>query len=167
MGSCVRTGSDNKHRIELRRIFVTEPSETQFEITPYPCGARYIRTWSQTSYTKVFEQRLIFHSRTADIYVSRETSINDTTVRTDCLQIGYHSSWEKTVPEGANIFPFSSAPRTCLGLKQPPPPIQWAPGSLFLGIKRPRRGFDLSLLSNAGLGMGRAVTPPPISLNGV
>jgi len=60
---------------------------------------------------------------------------------------------KKTVPAGTKNFPFSSAPRTCLGLKQPPPPIQWAPGSLFLGIKRPRRGFDLSLLSNAGLGI--------------
>jgi hypothetical protein len=49
----------------------------------------------------------------------------------------------------------------------PPPTIQWAPGPLFHGIKRPRREFDLSLLSNARLGMSGAVTPPPISFNGV
>jgi hypothetical protein len=36
------------------------------------------------------------------------------------------------------IFPFTTASRTALGPTQPP--IQWVPGALSLGVKRPGRG---------------------------
>jgi len=43
---------------------------------------------------------------------------------------------------GLRIFLFTTASRTALGLTQPP--IQWAPGALSLGVKRPGRKADHS-----------------------
>jgi hypothetical protein len=45
------------------------------------------------------------------------------------------------------IFLFTTASRTALGLTQPP--IQWVPGVLSLGVKRPRREADHSPPSSA------------------
>jgi hypothetical protein len=50
-------------------------------------------------------------------------------------------------PAGAGNFLFTTAPRTALGLTQPP--IQWIPGALSLGIKRPGRETDHSPPSSA------------------
>jgi hypothetical protein len=49
--------------------------------------------------------------------------------------------------QGLGIFFFTTASRTALGLTQPP--IQWVPGALSLGIKRPGREADHSPPSNA------------------
>jgi hypothetical protein len=43
-------------------------------------------------------------------------------------------------PTGAGIFLFTTASRTALGPTQPP--IQWLPGALSLGVKRPGREAD-------------------------
>jgi hypothetical protein len=43
---------------------------------------------------------------------------------------------------GLGIFLFTTASRTALGPTQPP--IQWVPGALSLGIKRPGREADHS-----------------------
>jgi hypothetical protein len=43
------------------------------------------------------------------------------------------------------IFLFTTASRTALGLTQSP--IQWLPGFLSLGVKRPKREADLSPFS--------------------
>jgi hypothetical protein len=43
---------------------------------------------------------------------------------------------------GLGIFLFSTVSRTALGSTQPP--IQWVPGALSLGVKRPRREADHS-----------------------
>jgi hypothetical protein len=51
------------------------------------------------------------------------------------------------VPAGVGIFPFIIASRPVLGPTQPP--IQWVPGALSLGIKRPRREAYHSLPSSA------------------
>jgi hypothetical protein len=45
------------------------------------------------------------------------------------------------------IFLFNAASRTVLGPTQPP--IQWVPGALSLGVKRPRREADHSSPSSA------------------
>jgi hypothetical protein len=45
------------------------------------------------------------------------------------------------------IFLFTTASRTALGPTQPP--IQWVPGALSLGVKRPGRGSDHSPPSSA------------------
>jgi hypothetical protein len=45
------------------------------------------------------------------------------------------------------ICGFTTASRTALGLTQPP--IQWVPGALSLGVKRPVREADHSPLSSA------------------
>jgi hypothetical protein len=44
--------------------------------------------------------------------------------------------------QGLGIFLFTTASRTALGPTQPP--IQWVPGSLSLGVKRPGREADYS-----------------------
>jgi hypothetical protein len=49
-------------------------------------------------------------------------------------------------PAGARNF-FTTASRTALGTTQPP--IQWVPGALSLGVKRPGREADHSPPSNA------------------
>jgi hypothetical protein len=48
---------------------------------------------------------------------------------------------------GLGIFLFTNASRTALGPTQPP--IQWVPGALSLGVKRPRREADHSSPSSA------------------
>jgi hypothetical protein len=48
---------------------------------------------------------------------------------------------------GAGIFSLHTVSRTVLGPTQPP--IQWAPGALSLGVKRPVREADHSPLSSA------------------
>jgi hypothetical protein len=47
---------------------------------------------------------------------------------------------------GLGIFLFTTESRTALGLTQPP--IQWVPGSLSLGVKRPGREAHHSLPSS-------------------
>jgi hypothetical protein len=48
---------------------------------------------------------------------------------------------------GLGIFLFTTASRTALEPTQPP--IQWVPGALSLGVKRPGREADHSLPSSA------------------
>jgi hypothetical protein len=50
--------------------------------------------------------------------------------------LGFDSRW------GLGIFLFTTASRTALGPTQPP--IQWVPGALSLGVKRPGREADHS-----------------------
>jgi hypothetical protein len=50
-------------------------------------------------------------------------------------------------PAGAGNFLFTTASRTALGPTQPP--IQWIPGFLSLGVKRPVREADHSPPSSA------------------
>jgi hypothetical protein len=49
--------------------------------------------------------------------------------------------------QGLGIFLFTTASRTALGPTQPR--IQWVPGALSLGVKRPRREADHSPPSSA------------------
>jgi hypothetical protein len=48
---------------------------------------------------------------------------------------------------GLGIFLFTTASR--MALVPPKPPIQWVPGALSLGVKRPGREADHSPLSSA------------------
>jgi hypothetical protein len=48
---------------------------------------------------------------------------------------------------GLEILLFTTASRTALGLTQTP--IQWVPGALSLGIKRPGREADHSIPSSS------------------
>jgi hypothetical protein len=50
-------------------------------------------------------------------------------------------------PAGMRIFLLTTAFRTVLGSTQPP--IQWVPGALSLGVKRPRGEADHSPTSSA------------------
>jgi hypothetical protein len=72
------------------------------------------------------------------------------TSRAVIAQLGYElNDRYSTVrfPVGAGNFLFTTASRTALGPTQPP--IQWVPGALFLGVKRPGREADHSLPSSA------------------
>jgi hypothetical protein len=50
------------------------------------------------------------------------------------------------IPAGSGNFLFTTASRMALGPTQPP--IQWVPGSLSLGVRRPGREADHSLPSS-------------------
>jgi hypothetical protein len=66
---------------------------------------------------------------------------------------------------GLGIFLFITASRTDLGPTQLP--IQWVPGALSLGVKRPGREADHSPLSSAEVKNAWSYTStPPISLHG-
>jgi hypothetical protein len=68
-------------------------------------------------------------------------------------------------PAGAGYF-FTAASRKALGPNQPP--IQWEPGALSLGVKRPGREADHSTTSSAEVKNARSYTSsPPIRLHGV
>jgi hypothetical protein len=60
---------------------------------------------------------------------------------------------------GLGIFLFTTASRRALEPTQPP--VQWVPGSLSLGIKRPNREADHSPLSSAEVKMRGAIPPLP------
>jgi len=59
--------------------------------------------------------------------------------------------------QGLGIFPFTTASRQALGSTQPP--IQWVPGSLSVGVKRPGRESDQSPPSSARSRMRGAIPP--------
>jgi hypothetical protein len=64
------------------------------------------------------------------------------------------------------IFFLITASGTALGPTQPP--IQWGPGALYLGVKRPGREADHSSPCSAGVKNEWSYTStPPIRLNGV
>jgi hypothetical protein len=61
--------------------------------------------------------------------------------------------------QGLGIFLFTTASRPALGLTQPP--IQWVPGALSLGVKRPGHEADDSFPSSAEVKMRGAIRPLP------
>jgi hypothetical protein len=66
-------------------------------------------------------------------------------------------------PAGAGAWAwiclFSTAPRPTLGPNQPP--IQWVPGALSPGVKRPRREIDHSPQSRVGVKIDGGIPPLP------
>jgi hypothetical protein len=60
---------------------------------------------------------------------------------------------------GLGIFLFTTASRTALGPTQPP--MQWVPGALSLGVKRPGREADHSPLSSAEVKNAWSCTSTP------
>jgi hypothetical protein len=62
-------------------------------------------------------------------------------------------------PAELGIFLFTTASRPALGPTQPP--IQWVPGALSLGVKRPGREADQSPVSSAEVRMRGAIPPLP------
>jgi hypothetical protein len=60
---------------------------------------------------------------------------------------------------GLGIFLFTTASRTALGSTQPP--IQWVPGALSLGVKRPGREADRSPPSSAEVKIAWSYTSAP------
>jgi hypothetical protein len=74
--------------------------------------------------------------------------------------LGFDSRW------GLGIFLFTTASGTVLGPTQPP--IQWVPGVLSLGVKRPGPEADHSPPSSAEVKNKWSYTStPPIRLHGV
>jgi hypothetical protein len=69
-------------------------------------------------------------------------------------------------PAGLEIFLFTTASRTALGPSQPP--IQWVPGALSLGVKRPGCESDHSPPSSAEVKNAWSyISTPPVRLHGV
>jgi hypothetical protein len=68
--------------------------------------------------------------------------------------------------QGLGIFLFTTASRPTLGPTQPP--IQWVPGTLSLGVKRPGREADHSTPSSANVKNAWSYTSTlPLRLHGV
>jgi hypothetical protein len=68
--------------------------------------------------------------------------------------------------QGLGIFLFTTASGTALGHTKPP--IQWVPGALSLGVKRPGREADHSPPSSAKVKNAWSYTStPPICLHGM
>jgi hypothetical protein len=75
------------------------------------------------------------------------------------------SGFYGSIPGGGWEFFFTTASRTALGPTQPS--IQWVPGALSLGIKRPGREADHSPPSSAEVNEWSYTSTPPIRLHGV
>jgi hypothetical protein len=74
------------------------------------------------------------------------------TVKNHDSSVGIATGWTIGVlgfdsRRGLGIFLFTTVSRTALGPTQPP--IQWVPGALSLGVKRPGRVADHAPPSNA------------------
>jgi hypothetical protein len=68
--------------------------------------------------------------------------------------------------QGLGIFLFTTASRPTLGPTQPP--VQWVPGALSLGVKRPRREAEHSPPSSAEVKNAWSYTSTlPVRLHGV
>jgi hypothetical protein len=61
--------------------------------------------------------------------------------------------------QGQEIFLFSTSSRLALGSTQPS--IQWVPGALSPGVRRPGREADHPPPSSAKIKNGEAITPLP------
>jgi len=61
--------------------------------------------------------------------------------------------------QGLGIFQFTTASRPALGPSQPP--LQWVPGALSLGVKRPTHESDHSPLSSAEVKNAWSCTSAP------
>jgi hypothetical protein len=71
-----------------------------------------------------------------------------------------------SVRRGMGIFLFTTASRTALEPTQTP--IQWVPGALTLGVKRPGREADHSPASSAEVKNAWSnISAPPLRLHGV
>jgi hypothetical protein len=68
-------------------------------------------------------------------------------------------------PAGAGNFSLHHRARTALGPTQPP--IQWVPGALSVGVKRPGRVADNSSPSSAEVNEWSYTSTPPMRFNGV
>jgi hypothetical protein len=66
---------------------------------------------------------------------------------------------------GLGIFLFTTASKTALGPTQLP--IQWVPGALSLGVKRPGREADHTQLVPRSKNEWNYTSTPPIILHGV
>jgi hypothetical protein len=64
-----------------------------------------------------------------------------------------------STPGRVRIFLFSVLPRPALRSTQPP--IQWVPGTIFLGVKRPGREVDHSPPSSADVRNDGVILPLP------
>jgi hypothetical protein len=82
---------------------------------------------------------------------------NRNSIKTAPYVVSSHLGFESR--RGLGIFLFTTASRTALGTTQPP--IQWVPGALSLGVKRPGREVDNSLPSNAKIKNAWSYTSTP------
>jgi hypothetical protein len=71
--------------------------------------------------------------------------------------MGYGSDGGVRLPVEQEIFLYSTASRPALGSTHPP--IQWAPGALSWGVKRPGREAYNSLPSSAEIKNGGGILP--------
>jgi hypothetical protein len=75
------------------------------------------------------------------------------------LPTGYGVDGRGSNPGRGKIFMFSTASRPAMGPTQPP--IQWVPGTISPGLKRPKREGDNSPPSSAEVKNDAATTPLP------
>jgi hypothetical protein len=75
------------------------------------------------------------------------------------IATGYTLEGWGLIPVGVKIFPLATASIPTLGPTQPP--IQWAPGALYLLVKRQGRETDHSPQSSAEVRNGGAIPPLP------
>jgi hypothetical protein len=103
-------------------------------------------------------------SKQTDISISQKETKNAMTSGFNCDTVINATGWTIEVlgldsRRGQGIFLFTTASRTALELSQPR--IQWVPGDLSLGVKRPGREADHSPPSNAEIKMSGTIPPLP------
>jgi hypothetical protein len=82
------------------------------------------------------------------------------------MNFGFRNALKRTLYRGLGIFLFTTASRTALGPTQPR--IQWVPGALSLGVKRPGREADHSPPSSAEVkNAWNYTSTPPVRLHDV
>jgi hypothetical protein len=119
-----------------RTEFWGAPTQLEPKTLPRCKDAKFYSTHSTMQY--VFHHCLHYHQR--DGAGSRDSSVG--------IALGYGLDYSRVrFPAGAGNFSLHHRVQNGSGVHSPP--IQWAPGDLSLGVKRPGRETDYSPLSSA------------------
>jgi hypothetical protein len=135
-------------------------------LTEYHAWTTTVQTVAQLVHSLIFCQLMAYNWRKLQTQVA---SLSSLSVRKLSLLQRWATGWTIGVLgldfwRGLGIFLFATASTTALGPTQPP--IQWVPGTLYVGVKRPGRELHLHLVPRSKNERSYTSTPNTLSRRG-